>query len=186
MNIKELITLYIITMGIPSFFSHIVKNHKSIIKKIGEFEKTMNNLYLDSNSIIYDSLRSIEYTKDIQFEKELMLKVCLKIDEYINTIKPDKTVLIAFDGVAPVAKLEQQRTRRYKSDLESKIKKELNPDDKKFWDTRAITPGTKFMKKLNSYIKKYYKNQEKKYNVDEIIVSGANEKGEGEHKIFNI
>lgn len=172
-------------MGIPSFFSHIVKNHKKIIKKIGEFEKTMNNLYLDSNSIIYDSLRSIEYTKDIQFEKELMLKVCLKIDEYINTINPDKTVLIAFDGVAPVAKLEQQRTRRYKSDLESKIKKELNPDDKKFWDTRAITPGTKFMKKLNSYIKKYYKNQEKKYNVDEIIVSGSDQKGEGEHKIFN-
>ena len=152
-------------MGIPSFFSHIVKNHKKILKKIGEFEKTMNNLYLDSNSIIYDSLRSIEYTKDIQFEKELMLKVCVKIDEYINTIKPDKTVLIAFDGVAPVAKLEQQRTRRYKSDLESKIKKELNPDDKKFWDTRAITPGTKFMKKLNSYIKKYYKNQEKKYSI---------------------
>ena len=29
------------------------------------------------------------------------------------------------------------------------------------------------------------KNQEKKYNVDEIIVSGANEKGEGEHKILD-
>ena len=41
------------------------------------------------------------------------------------------------------------------------------------------------MKKLNSYIKKYYKNQEKKYNVDEIIVSGSNQKGEGEHKIFD-
>ena len=59
-------------MGIPSFFSHIVKNHKKIIKKIGEFEKTMNNLYLDSNSIIYDCLRNIEYKKDSQFEKELM------------------------------------------------------------------------------------------------------------------
>ena len=41
------------------------------------------------------------------------------------------------------------------------------------------------MKKLNNYIKKYYKNQEKKYNVDEIIVSGSDQKGEGEHKIFN-
>lgn len=104
-------------MGIPSFFSHIVKNHRTIIKKIKDSQK-MNNLYLDSNSIIYDCLRSITYTKDIQFENELVHEVCLKIDEYIKVIKPDITILIAFDGVAPVAKLEQQRTRRYKSNLE--------------------------------------------------------------------
>ena len=144
----------IIIMGIPSFFSHIVKNHRTIIKKITELEK-MNNLYLDSNSIIYDCLRCIEYDTDIKFEKKLLKEICLKIDEYINVIEPDHTILIAFDGVAPVAKLEQQRTRRYKSDLEGKIRKQLNPDSKKSWDTRAITPGTKFMKKLNSYVKKY-------------------------------
>jgi len=184
MNIKEFIVYSIITMGIPSFFSHIVKNHRTIIKKIKDSKK-MNNLYLDSNSIIYDCLRSIKYTSDIQFEKELIHEVCLKIDEYINVIKPDITILIAFDGVAPVAKLEQQRTRRYKSNLESKIRKQLNPNDKKSWDTRAITPGTKFMKKLNTYVKKYYHNKEKKYNVEKIIVSGSDKRGEGEHKIFD-
>ncbi len=172
-------------MGIPSFFSHIVRNHKSIIKKTSNFGKKMNNLYLDSNSIIYDCLRSIEFKTDSKFEKELVNKVCLKIDEYIKTINPDKKILIAFDGVAPVAKLEQQRTRRYKSNLESIIKKELKPEQDKFWDTRAITPGTKFMKKLNSYVVNYYKNKEKLYNVEKIIVSGSNKRGEGEHKIFD-
>ena len=176
MNIKGFILYNIITMGIPSFFSHIVKNHRTIIKKITELEK-MNNLYLDSNSIVYDCLRSIEYDTDMKFEKKLLKAICLKIDEYINVIEPDHTILIAFDGVAPVAKLEQQRTRRYKSDLEGKIRKQLNPDSKKSWDTRAITPGTKFMKKLNSYVKNYYHNKEKTYNVDKIIVSGPNEKG---------
>ena len=78
MNIKEFIVYSIITMGIPSFFSHIVKNHRTIIKKIKDSKK-MNNLYLDSNSIIYDCLRSIKYTSDIPFEKELIHEVCLKI-----------------------------------------------------------------------------------------------------------
>ena len=172
-------------MGIPSFFSHIVRNHGSIIKKINKLNKNINNLYLDSNSIIYDCLRSLNYKNNTQFEKELLKSICLKIDEYINIIQPNNNIIIAFDGVAPVAKLEQQRTRRYKSDLESKIKSQLNPESKKSWDTRAITPGTKFMRKLNKYVKNYYNNKEKNYSVNNIIVSGPNEKGEGEHKIFD-
>ena len=46
-------------MGIPSYFSYIVKNHSEIIKKYSIFlqNNTVNNLYLDSNSIIYDSYR---------------------------------------------------------------------------------------------------------------------------------
>ena len=40
-------------MGIPSFFSHIVKNHKKILKKIGEFghENYIKYLNNDDNSI---------------------------------------------------------------------------------------------------------------------------------------
>ena len=45
------------------------------------------------------------------------------MNEYISLISPKKTLIIAFDGVAPVAKLEQQRTRRYKSYLMEKITK---------------------------------------------------------------
>ena len=75
-------------MGIPSYFSYIAKNHTNIIQKLCKFEKNIDNLYLDSNSIIYDCLRSIseEYKKcknDIEFETMLNLAVCKKIDEYI-------------------------------------------------------------------------------------------------------
>jgi 5'-3' exonuclease len=50
-------------MGIPSYFSHIVRNHSEIIKRLDKL-KSINNIYLDSNSIIYDTLRIIskEYT----------------------------------------------------------------------------------------------------------------------------
>ena len=37
-----------------------------------------------------------------------------------DIIKPDNIIYIAFDGVAPVAKLEQQRSRRYKSLYQTK------------------------------------------------------------------
>ena len=78
-------------MGIPSYFSYIVKNHRKIIYRLEacfKNKKDIDNLYLDSNSIIYDCLNSIEYTNDLQFENELINNVCLKLNYYINTIKP--------------------------------------------------------------------------------------------------
>ena len=61
-------------------------------------------------------------------------------------INPSKFIMICFDGVAPVAKLKQQKTRRYKNDyLRQRFPKE-SPE----WNTSAITPGTEFMKNLSS------------------------------------
>ena len=113
-------------MGIPSYFSHIVKNHREILKKLYNLKKKINNLYLDSNSIIYDELRVVSKEVNIKvgneiFEKKLINNVCIKLEYYINELRPNKRVFIAFDGVAPVAKLEQQRNRRYKSALEKKL-----------------------------------------------------------------
>ena len=174
-------------MGIPSFFSYLIKNHPEIIKQIKSNSLKFDNFYLDSNSIVYDSLRKIKYNCELnkEFEQELIYSVCLKIDEYIQIINPRNRVFIAFDGVAPMAKLEQQRTRRYKSYFERELLKRL--DTKKMedtWDKTAITPGTEFMKKMGEFIKKYFKNSEKRLNVKQIIISTSDEVGEGEHKIF--
>jgi 5'-3' exonuclease len=65
------------------------------------------------------------YSSDSEFEDALIASVCRKIDEYIGIVKPRKHVFIAFDGVAPVAKLEQQRNRRYKSSLERSLRETL-------------------------------------------------------------
>ena len=167
-------------MGIPSYFSYIVKNHRDIIKKINTL-KVVNNLYLDCNSIIYDVARQIEYKGDnSEYERKVINATCDKIDYYIDLIKPDKKVFIAFDGVAPVAKLEQQRNRRYKSWFQNEILKDIN-GQKDVWNTSAITPGTHFMTKLNSSVERYFKK--KKMNL-EIIVATSNVPGEGEHKIY--
>ena len=176
-------------MGIPSYFSFLIKNHSNMVRKLENFNTQIHNLYLDSNSIIYDCLRILSknydtYKNDNAFEKDLIKHVALKIEEYILTIKPSNNVFIAFDGVAPIAKLEQQRTRRHKSTFEKKIFEKLDINKNKTWNKTAITPGTNFMKKLNSQVNNYFKQKEKTYNVNNIIFSGSDERGEGEHKLF--
>lgn len=175
-------------MGIPSYFSYIVKNHAKIIKKISSAKIVANNLYLDCNSIIYDVVHTSDLSKiDTDNTNLIITNVCNKIDEYVSKINPTDTVYIAFDGVAPVAKLDQQRQRRYKSlyqnDISRSIYKSTKPD---VWNTTAITPGTKFMKQLNDTINKKYDNIVKhaEFNVKNIIVSGSDHPGEGEHKLF--
>ena len=167
-------------MGIPSYFSYIIKNHPDIIKKLIELGD-IDNFYLDSNSIIYDCLRkqSEEYDGDDgKFEKSLLVNIEKQLKIYINIVKPKHMTYIAFDGVAPVAKLEQQRTRRYKSYLLGHISKNIDSKYKKTWDRTAITPGTNFMEKLGKFlITRFKKNKS-------VIVSTSNEPGEGEHKIF--
>merc|ERR1711896_105253 len=128
-------------MGIPSYFGNIVRNNKDILKKLIDFKKQINNLYFDSNSIIYDVLNSLSkeyenYENDEDFEKILIEKVCEKIKDYTSVLNPNKKVFITFDGVAPVAKLEQQRTRRFKSILEQKIKNKIY-GEKQTWNKTA-------------------------------------------------
>jgi 5'-3' exoribonuclease 1 len=173
-------------MGVSGYFSYIVKNHARIIRKLSKNTIKINNLYLDCNSIIYDAVHNIDFTTLTDSDVNTINNcVICKIDEYISLIQPDNFIFIAFDGVAPVAKLEQQRERRYKSLYQNKISKSifknLKPDP---WNTTAITPGTLFMNHLNLKIKEYYTDP-KKYGVRKIILSTSDKFGEGEHKLFD-
>uniref|UniRef100_A0A6C0HH08 Xrn1 N-terminal domain-containing protein n=1 Tax=viral metagenome TaxID=1070528 RepID=A0A6C0HH08_9ZZZZ len=215
-------------MGIPSYFSHIVKKHRSIIKKFNQHKDTINNLYLDSNSIIYDAVHELSKEKNInyaQFEDKLILAVCEKLVYYIKLIKPNHTVFIAFDGVAPVAKLNQQRRRRYMGAIPLAVgggaaraiptaalalavgggAARANPSAALAlavggeaaranllpggwgaappWNTSNITPGTSFMLNLGDKVKARFSNP-KEFGLENIMVSTADEAGEGEHKLF--
>ena len=65
-----------------------------------------------------------------------------KIEEIIQYTNVEDLLYIAIDGIPPKGKMKQQRMRRYKSIYENKV-----------WDTNAISPGTKFMDKLNQRLK---------------------------------
>lgn len=145
-------------MGIPSYFAYIIKRHRKIVRP---FRKSpVDTLYLDSNSVIYDTLHRME---DVTVPA-LIRAVCDQILVYVNMVGA-KNVFVAFDGVPPKAKMKQQRERRYKS-VPGK------------WNTAQITPGTAFMAALDHGVKQFFAP----YKT--ITVSGSDEPGEGEQKIF--
>ncbi len=201
-------------MGIPSYFSNIIRENKNILKKIGDCRNvtsTSTHFYLDSNSIIYDSMRKILLENDAVppnknkkmlnntiFEKKLIQEVAKKILEYAKKIRPRDLLYIAFDGVAPMAKLNQQRERRNRSAITSVFlnmnqgtnSKHKSSEDSFTWDKAAITPGTNFMIKMGKYLQKYFNDCKDGKNGNDlktknIIVDDSRNIGEGEHKIFN-
>lgn len=183
-------------MGIPSYFSYIIKKHGSIIMRhsdVYSIVSQIHNLYLDSNSIIYDAVRKTPKAFDETtriYEMRLYGAVCAAIDNYINIIRPTQRVIIAFDGVAPLAKLRQQRERRNRSWFVRHLCSGDKPETlATSWDTTAITPGTDFMRGLNSFVTEYFAHRAATtpttaWRPRKIIVSGADIVGEGEHKLF--
>ena len=140
-------------MGIPSYFSYIVKNHGSIIRRYLKADMQIDNFFMDCNSIIYDVVNSM--SASAVTDANIIKAVIAKISEYIEIISPTGITYIAFDGVAPVAKMEQQRCRRYKSIYQSDYSSVLLKQERK-WNTSAITPGTQFMDHLNREITAHF------------------------------
>jgi len=251
-------------MGIPSYFSYIIKNHTNIIRKRRHLKNKFSSLYMDCNSIIYDCVRSIESDSEVKprgynIEDAIITAVIAKIEKYLDEIQPSNVIYIAFDGVAPYAKMEQQRTRRHKtgylseiarksekygmglkrgSDVENKssessVKEGFEGRNKSSessvkegfegrnksnessvkegfegcnkssessvkegfegrnevmgfpcWNTSAITPGTQFMNMLSLRVKRAFVESGRYFGSKTIIVSGSDEPGEGEHKMF--
>ena len=177
-------------MGVPGFFAWLLRNnvHNNIIIN------TLNNidcLYFDANCLFhpkcFDVLKLHSDITDINKLENLMMDRIIKYITYIiDFVKPTELIYIAVDGVAPIAKINQQRKRRYKSVLDNEYMAELNKKYNKNkndnWSNIVITPGTEFMIKLDDRLNKFIKLE--KYKNIKIIYSSYKEPGEGEHKII--
>ena len=175
-------------MGIPLFFKTMSSKYDNIIME--SIKENNNALFFDLNCLIHPCARRIVenfYTKDKQLLEQ---KICIEVNSYIKKIMDltnPEFVYIAIDGVAPFAKMTQQRTRRFKSVLE---KKEMNTIKEKegmtpngSWDTNAISPGTDFMQTLSESIQTFI-DTDSLFNKIHVIFSDSSEPGEGEHKIL--
>ena len=101
---------------------------------------------------------------------------------------------MAVDGVAPRAKMNQQRGRRFRSAKEAEVNEkkardrgEKLPDEVRF-DSNSITPGTPFMVRLQEQLKYFVANKVSSdglWRQCRVILSGHETPGEGEHKIMD-
>lgn len=210
-------------MGVPSFFRWLSRKYPKIISPVLEEQPQvvdgvtlpidyaapnpngeLDNLYLDMNGIVHPCSHP-ENKPPPETEDEMLLAVFEYTNRVLNMARPRKVLMIAVDGVAPRAKMNQQRSRRFRSARDAQVENEAREqimrereevgeliDDsvknKKTWDSNAITPGTPFMDKLAAALRYWISfklSTDPGWKNLQVIISDATVPGEGEHKIMN-
>jgi 5'-3' exonuclease len=180
-------------MGVPSFFAWLLRKFKNkILSKSLPGGAKPNYLYLDANCLFHPECAKIKDFYLIETDTdELETKMFKRIGNYLNYIEyfvnPSEMIYTSVDGVAPLAKMCQQRKRRFKSIDETNVKNELKIKHKipfsTLWNNTVITPGTEFMERLHKFMIQYYEGK-KSHTTKKYVYSSYHTVGEGEHKIL--
>lgn len=123
-------------------------------------------MYLDMNGIIHMCSHPDDNNPHFRITEERIFKdVFHYIEVLFRMIRPRKLFFMAIDGVAPRAKMNQQRGRRFraakdaeKQEVEAIKKGETLPSEARF-DSNCITPGTVFMAHLHEQLKYFCVNK---------------------------
>eukprot|EP00062_Callorhinchus_milii_P013210 gi/632961044/ref/XP_007896536.1/ PREDICTED: 5'-3' exoribonuclease 2 isoform X1 [Callorhinchus milii] len=210
-------------MGVPAFFRWLSRKYPSIVvhcleervkevngvkipvdtSKPNPNEVEFDNLYLDMNGIIHPCTHP-ENKAAPKNEDEMMVAIFEYIDRLFNILRPRRLLYMAIDGVAPRAKMNQQRSRRFRASKEgvellaekTRMREEVISKGgflseeviKERFDSNCITPGTEFMDNLARSLRYYVAdrlNNDPGWKNLTVILSDASVPGEGEHKIMD-
>lgn len=209
-------------MGVPAFFRWLSKYYPLIISNCIEDpsntdtvepnpntqgDREFDCLYLDMNGIIHPCFHP-EGVEPPKCEADVMRNIEQYVLRLFNIVRPRFLLFMAIDGVAPRAKMNQQRSRRYRSAKEAannrynKLWEEKNNDNPneavidelsnpnylKDHDSNVITPGTPFMDRLARFLTDFVERMQRCHpawaNIN-IVISDSSVPGEGEHKIMD-
>ena len=187
-------------MGIPKLAAWL--NNKRDVYKREPDEKCLS-LSIDMNGILHplghkaykEVAESLDEDRQVGIEQhtEVYMELIKKqITDLVMRFKPQEYLYLAVDGVAPVAKMNQQRSRRFNREMEENIKikeetvQEGETSSKGSFDSAQLSPGTKLMDTISETIIEWINdNKNEDFTPTNIIYSSHRVFGEGEHKIMD-
>ena len=162
-------------MGIPAYYKKLASTVKGLIT---QGHPSIQWLFMDFNCLVYHCLPKMppySLADHDVWEAELIETVIRYTKRVVHEVAPENGVFIAVDGVVPMAKMRQQRLRRFKAVWAFEKAPTTPPSvgNVESWNSSAITPGTVFMMKLRRGLE-----------TTGWTISSSDEPGEGEHKIM--
>jgi 5'-3' exonuclease len=151
-------------MGIKDYHKWMVENHPSAFKK--KWLDFYDHIYIDINFALHHS----HYGTTTQ--SQILFKFFSFIEKMVLLFHPTKSITIANDGPAPIAKLLLQRERRASASREIK-----NLET----SSLIFTPGTQFMNTIQEKLEKFMKKIKVIYNINVDYMIGC--EGEAELKL---
>lgn len=111
-----------------------------------------------------------------------------ELNQILTVLSPKQYVIIAVDGMAPDAKVQQQRNRRYKGFIDSSSSPSDGGEDKSIglpiggFDSALISPGTSFMIEVDTFVRAWLTtsmNNRKEW-IKQHNISARRRKGESD------
>ena len=178
-------------MGIPHLFRWLKnQDYKGVLRR--SVPSYVSSFSFDFNGILHEVAQTVyaygkgenpkrkklvEKADPKILEAEYYQALATKLSEVISQVAPQEILVLAVDGVAPQAKIAQQRQRRFRSAMES--------SGNSVFDSSAITPGTEFMKRVDNFLQRWLVSSARSL-PPKVIYSSHMVPGEGEHKIISL
>ena len=144
-------------MGIPRFVAQWVRRQPGALTRA--LPTVRASLSIDMNGILHacaqqvyaygqgenpERLAQCLRTPADVLEREYFVSVTMKLREVLLQVAPTELLVLAVDGVAPSAKIKQQRQRRFLA-----AARRVSGTS---FDSNCITTGTEFMQRLDAYL----------------------------------
>lgn len=188
-------------MGVPKFYRWLSERYPCINQQCHNASTTpqYDTLYLDMNGIIHNCTYghanegTVIEGHTVMTEQQMYTSIFKYIDRLVHIAQPQQLLYMALDGVAPRAKMNQQRQRRFRSAMDRiqaqqqavidgiTAHSSSNTNAHTF-DSNCITPGTEFMSTLSENLIYFIRRKIRDDDVWKrmrVIFSGSEVPGEG-------